>query len=74
MNPTEPSAALVRHAFDLTAHEQHRLAAVIAASPDLDPGAVLAIEAEAHRMLYSDLDAEQRAIYRMLVDAGVLDA
>jgi hypothetical protein len=63
-----------RYVFDLAAHEQRRLAAVLAATPDLDPGAVLADEAEAHRMLYSGLDAEQQATYRMLVDAGVLDA
>ena len=62
------------HLFDLTAHEQRRLAAVLAATPDLDPGAVLADETEAHRLLYGGLDAEQRATYRMLVDAGVLDA
>ncbi|MFC4942674.1 DUF6400 family protein [Pseudonocardia sp. GCM10023141] len=60
--------------LDLTAHEQCRLAAVVAAMPDLDPGAVLAAETEAHRMLYSDLDAEQLATYRMLVEAGVLGA
>ena len=60
--------------LDLTAHEQTRLAAVVAAMPDLDPGAVLAAETEAHRLLYSGLDAQQRATYRMLVDAGVLGA
>ncbi|OLT11484.1 hypothetical protein BJF78_04810 [Pseudonocardia sp. CNS-139] len=63
-----------RHVLDLSAHEQHRLAAVVAATPDLDPGRVLADEAEAHRMLYSGLDAGQLATYRMLVAAGVLDA
>lgn len=63
-----------RHVLDLAAHEQYRLAAVLAATPDLDPAAVLAGEAAAHRMLYADLDAEQRATLRELVDAGVLDA
>jgi hypothetical protein len=62
------------HLLDLAAHEQRRLAAVFAATPDLDPGRVLADEAEAHRLLYSGLDAEQRATYRMLVEAGVLGA
>jgi len=65
---------LATFTLDLTAHEQRRLAAVVAAMPDLDPGAVLAAETEAHRMLYSNLDAEQQATYRMLVDAGVLGA
>lgn len=60
--------------FDLTGHEQRRLAAVLAATPDVDPGAVLAAEAEAHRMLYSGLDPEQQRTYGMLVDAGVLGA
>ncbi len=60
--------------FDLAAHEQQRLAAVLDAASDLDPGAVLVSETEAHRMLYSGLDAEQRATYRLLVDAGVLEA
>jgi hypothetical protein len=64
----------IPHVFDLTAHEQDRLAAVLAAMPDLDPGAVLAAETEAHRMLYSDLDADQQATYRLLVETGVLDA
>ena len=62
------------HVFDLTAHEQHRLASVLAATPDLDPASVLATETEAHRMLYSGLDAQQQAIYQMLVEAGVLGA
>lgn len=63
-----------RHVLDLTAHEQRRLAAVLEAMPGLDPGAVLADETEAHRMLYSGLDEEQRATLRLLADAGVLDA
>ena len=40
----------------MTAREQLRLAAVLDAMPDFDPGAVLAEETEAHRMLYSGLD------------------
>jgi hypothetical protein len=71
MNPTNDMSCRM---FDLTAHEQHRLAAVLDAMPDLDPGAVIAAEAEAHRMLYSGLDEEQQRTYRMLVDAGVLGA
>jgi hypothetical protein len=61
-------------AFDLAGHEQRRLAAVLAASPDFDPVAALASEAEAHRVLYAGLDAEQQAMYRLLTDIGVLDA
>nr|WP_239028574.1 DUF6400 family protein [Pseudonocardia acidicola] len=62
------------YAFDMAAHENTRLAAVLAATPDWDPGAALAAETQARRMLYSGLDAEQQEIYRMLVEAGVLDA
>jgi hypothetical protein len=72
--PPGEGEALPAYAFDLTAHEQRRLAAVLAGTPDFEPAAALAAEAEAHRMLYSGLDAEQRATYQMLVDAGVLDA
>ncbi|MBB6380352.1 hypothetical protein BKA01_007627 [Pseudonocardia eucalypti] len=64
----------MEYVLDLTAHEQLRLAAVYAATPDFDPGVALAEETEAHRMLYSDLDAEQQATYQLLVDAGVLGA
>lgn len=70
MNQTDPATQVL----DMAAHEQTRFASVLAASTDLDPGAVLAGEAEAHRMLYSGLDAEQQAVHRMLVEAGVLDA
>lgn len=71
-----PTNDLSCRMFDLVGHEQSRLAAVLAAGGDLapDPGAVLAAEAAAHRMLYSDLDPEQQRIYQMLVDAGVLGA
>ena len=70
----DPTNDLMVRTYDLAAHEQTRLAAVLAASPDLEPGVVLAAEAEAHRLLYSDLDAAQQRVYRMLVDAGVLRA
>jgi Family of unknown function (DUF6400) len=68
-----PHAGRATHSFDLGAHEQRRLAAVLAASPTLDILAVLESEEQAHRMLYSGLDAEQQATYRLLVEAGVLD-
>jgi hypothetical protein len=32
------------------------------------------METEAHRMLYAELDDEQRATLKLLVDEGVLDA
>jgi hypothetical protein len=72
--PLAPPGGLASHSFDLGAHEQRRLAVVLEAMPDLDVLAVLDSEAQAHRMLYSGLDAEQRATYRMLLDAGVLEA
>jgi hypothetical protein len=39
-----------------------------------DPGEALAEESAARALLMSGLDAEQRGIYQMLVDAGVLRA
>ncbi|WP_214368658.1 DUF6400 family protein [Pseudonocardia sp. H11422] len=72
--PVEEPGDLPMYRFDLAAHENHRLAAVLAATPDWDPGSALAAETEARRRLYSDLDPEQERIYRMLVEAGVLDA
>jgi hypothetical protein len=60
--------------FDLTQHEATRLAAVLEATPDWDPAAMLEAETEAHRLLYSDLSPEQEAVYRMLIDEGLLDA
>lgn len=60
--------------FDLAEGEHRRLAAVLAASPDVDPGVLMAEESQAHRMLYDGLDEQQRTTYRMLVEAGVLDA
>jgi hypothetical protein len=40
----------------------------------LGPAAVLAAETEIHAMLYSGLDAEQRAVYDLLLAEGVLNA
>jgi hypothetical protein len=64
---------LVSFDVDLTAHEGTRLAAVLEAlGPDWDPAEVYQGEAEAYRMLYTGLDAGQRAIYHELVVNGVL--
>lgn len=60
--------------YDLTAHEPRRIAAVLEASDDLDPAAVHADEVEAHRLLYSDLDDEQQAVYDMLIEEGLINA
>jgi hypothetical protein len=60
--------------FDLTAHEIRRITAVLDAMPDWDPAAVLAAEVEAHSLLYSGLDTEQRFVYDLLREEGVLDA
>ncbi|MBA2308162.1 MAG: hypothetical protein H0W01_02410 [Pseudonocardiales bacterium] len=66
--------ALMAFVFDLTEHEATRLAAVLEATPDWDPSAMLEAETEAHRLLYSNLSPEQAAAYRMLVDEGLIDA
>ncbi|MBL1094360.1 MULTISPECIES: DUF6400 family protein [Streptomyces] len=59
--------------FDLIAHEARRRAEVVAALGDTwDPLTVMEDEAAAHRLLYSDLDADQQATYDMLVAANVL--
>jgi hypothetical protein len=50
------------------------MTAVLDAMPDWDPAAVLAAEAEAHSLLYSGLNTEQRSIYDRLCKAGVFDA
>jgi hypothetical protein len=64
---------LVPFSVDLTAHEGVRLAAVLdALGPHWDPAEIYTGEAEAHRMLYSQLDAYQQAGYDMLVADGVL--
>jgi len=66
---------LVPFNIDLTAHEGVRLAAVLdALGPHWDPVEIYTGEAEAHRMLYSQLDADQQAGYDMLVADGVLPA
>lgn len=58
---------------DLAHEEARRRAEVMAAlGPDWDPVAALRGEEEACDLLYSGLDAEQRATYDMLVAAGVL--
>jgi hypothetical protein len=58
--------------IDLTQHELLRRAHVVAASPDLDPVALLDEENQARRMLMSNLNPEQEATLAMLRDAGVL--
>jgi hypothetical protein len=50
------------------------ICAVLDATPDWDAVAVLAAETEAHALLYSGLDADQRALYDLLFAEGVLDA
>jgi hypothetical protein len=64
---------LVPFAIDLTFEEARRRAEVVAAlGPDWDPVAALRGEDEAHALLYSGLDTEQRRTYDLLVAAGVL--
>jgi hypothetical protein len=81
--PVDPSAGrpgsrpdasgLVDFDIDLTAHEVHRRAQVMAAlGPDWDPVAVLSAEQEAHDLLYSGLDEQQQRTLDELVAAGVL--
>ncbi|MFF9867571.1 DUF6400 family protein [Streptomyces sp. NPDC013953] len=68
-----PGRDSVAFSLDLTLEESRRRAAVVAAlGDDWDPPAVLRSEDEAHRLLYSGLDAEQERTYAMLVEAGVL--
>jgi len=65
--------AAVLHEFHIDLGDQERLALVLEASAgQYDPVALLDGEREAHRRLYSNLDAEQRAIYQELRAAGVL--
>ena len=75
--PTSPQSGevieLTPFTFDLTEHEIRRVTAVLAAMPDWDPIAVLAAEVEAHSLLYSGLNAEQRSVYDLLCEEGVLD-
>jgi hypothetical protein len=69
-NPDRPDT----FSWDLTSHELRRLSATLEGMPDWDPEGSLRMETEAYRLLMSDLDDEQRAIHRMLVEAGVLGA
>ncbi|MDQ2880306.1 MAG: DUF6400 family protein [Actinomycetota bacterium] len=69
-----PGTHLKPFFFDLTAHEICRMTAVLDAMPDWDPAAVLAAEAEAHSLLYSGLNTEQRSVYDLPCEEGVLDA
>ncbi len=71
--PGQP-AELVPFTLDLTAHEVRRLGAVLEAITNWDPAAVLATETEAYSLLYCGLDVEQRAVYDLLCEEGVLDA
>lgn len=66
-------AGLVPFTINLTAHEGARLAAALdALGPHWDPIQVYTGEADAHRMLYADLDTDQQAAFDELVAAGVL--
>ncbi|QGV77080.1 DUF6400 family protein [Streptomyces ficellus] len=68
-----PGPGHVNFTLDLTQEEARRRAEVVAALGDAwDPVAALRSEEEAHRLLYSGLDAEQQRTYAMLVAAGVL--
>ena len=65
--------SLVPFTIDLTAHEGTRLAAVLdAVGPHWDPIEVVTGEAQAHRMLYANLNPDQQAAHDRLVAAGVL--
>ncbi|MER7194174.1 DUF6400 family protein [Streptomyces flaveolus] len=71
--PADPAPHLHPFVLDLSLEETRRRAEVVAAlGPDWDPGAALRSEQEAHALLYSGLDAEQRRTHAMLVAAGVL--
>ena len=66
-------ASLVPFTIDLTAHEGTRLAAVLdALGSHWDPTQIFTDEAEAHRLLYTHLDADQQAVYDLLIADGVL--
>lgn len=69
MSPYHPAVFEI----DLAREEARRRAEVVAAlGPGWDPVAALQAEEEAEDLLYSGLDAGQRATYAMLVSAGVL--
>lgn len=59
--------------FDLTADEIARRELMLSCMPDFDPGHAMRLQAEAHALLYGNLDAEQTRIYEELKAAGVLD-
>ena len=66
-------ASLVPFTIDLTAHEGSRLAAVLdALGPHWDPTQIFTDEAEARRLLYTHLNADQQAVYDLLIADGVL--
>lgn len=58
--------------LDLTGHELMRRALAAEAIDSAGEVETEADEARAWRMLYSDLDDSQQAIYDMLVERGVL--
>ena len=66
---------LVPFHIDLAGWEQERVATVLTGAGDLmDLHGMYWDEADATQRLYGGLDAEQRAVYQQLVDAGVMDA
>lgn len=71
---TSDAADLTPFTLDLGRHEVRRLDAVLDAMPDWDPAVALSAEAEGYRLLYSGLSAEQRTVYDLLCEEGVLDA
>jgi hypothetical protein len=65
--------SLVPFTINLTAHEGTRLAAVLdAVGPHWDPIEISTGEAQAHRMIYANLDSDQQAVHDLLLAAGVL--
>lgn len=58
--------------LDLTGHELMRRALVAEAIDPADEAEAEADEAKAWKLLYSDLDDSQQALYDMLVERGVL--
>jgi len=59
--------------IDLEREELRRRAEVIKAmGPEWDPAELLRGEQEAYRLLFSNLDAEQQAVYERLVEAGII--
>ena len=66
-------ASLIPFTLDPIAHEATRLAAVLdALGPHWNPTDIYTGEAQAHRMLYAHLDADQQATYDVLLAAGAL--